>query len=183
MSASAAVQAHPISTGWPGRQWDTWKRRRRAIAEVAQCTSDERGRLARDLGVSEYEFCSLARKPGDASALLYERLDQLQLKAAEIREVEPLLLRDLQRVCSLCASKRKCKRDFDKRPWSKVWKDYCPNALTLSALQAQRPQQKHFQDDCGRALYDVPRELRYATATIDPMGESILQMLQCAPPS
>jgi hypothetical protein len=53
--------------------------------------------------VNEADFCVLARKPADASALLSQRLDQLQLGAADTRQVEPQVLQDLQRVCSLCA--------------------------------------------------------------------------------
>jgi hypothetical protein len=39
-------------------------------------------------------------------------------------------MRDLQRVCTLCASKRRCASDKEKQ--SDVdWQSYCPNAITL----------------------------------------------------
>lgn len=177
---SAQTQEPPRPTTWLGRQWDNWKGYRRAIMELSRCPSTEREHLARDIGVSEAEFCILARKPADASVLLSQRLNQLQLKPGDIRETEPLVLRDLQRVCSLCASKRRCKHDFAARPWSRVWREYCPNATTLDALLAQRSRQNHFQDDSGSAAYDQPGAVRYAPATIDPVGTTLLQMVRCA---
>jgi uncharacterized protein YjiS (DUF1127 family) len=160
MSVSAAVREPPRPITWLAHQWKDWQRRRRAIAEMARCTSGEREHLARDIGVSDADFCVLARKPADASALLTQRLDQLQLKPDDIRAVEPLVLRDLQRVCSLCASKRKCRHDFATRPWSRAWKGYCPNAVTLDALLAERSRGKTFRDDSGSAASDRPPGLR-----------------------
>jgi uncharacterized protein YjiS (DUF1127 family) len=149
MSVSAVTRDPPRPIGWLRRHWNNWVRRRRAIAEIARCSFDEREHLAHDIGVSEAEFCILARKPADAAALLSQRLDQLQLKPTDIRNSEPLVLRDLQRVCALCASKRKCKHDFLARPWSRAWRQYCPNALTLDALRAQRRRQHRFQNDAS----------------------------------
>jgi len=181
MSVSAATGDPPRPTSWLLRHWDDWKRRSRASAEIVRCSFEERAHLARDIGVSEAELCVLAGKGADAAALLSQRLDQLQLKPTDIRNTEPLALRDLQRVCTLCASKRKCKHDLVERPWSRAWRQYCPNAPTLDALLAQRSGQHRFEDDVGSAVYDPSGQLRYAPATIDPIGESVLQMIQCAP--
>ena len=189
MAVFAAAWKPPRPTAWLARRWANWKRRRREMAEVSCSTSGERERLARDIGVSEADFCILARKPAHASALLSQRLDQLQLETADIREVEPQVLQDLQRVCSLCVRKRKCRRDLAARPWSRVWKEYCPNAFTLNALLAERARQRKGPraytsafNDPPRALFgDGPVTLRYAPATIDPVGDSIVQTVQRAP--
>jgi hypothetical protein len=52
-------------------------------------------------------------------------------------------LRDLQRACSLCASKRRCKRDLARKSTDPGWQQYCPNASTLHALIAERRNQSH----------------------------------------
>jgi hypothetical protein len=150
-------------------------------SEIARCPIEERARLARDIGVSEPELCALSGKRADSAALLSQRLDQLELNPADIRNTQPLVLRDLQRVCSLCASKRKCRHDFAARPWSRAWRRYCPNALTLDALLAQRPQPRGWEDGLGSAVYDPRANLNHAPATTDPVGESVLQMVQRAP--
>ena len=137
MSVSTATQQPSAVSGWFAKRWRDWKRKRRAIAEIASFKSAERERLAHDIGVSEADFCILAGKWPDASTLLSQRLEQLKLDAADIGEAEPQVLRDLQRVCTLCVSKRKCKHDLAMRPSSPAWQDYCPNTLTLRALPAE----------------------------------------------
>ena len=125
-------------SGWFVRRWRNWKRRRKMAAELSVFDGGERERLARDIGVSGADFCILAGKWPDASALLSQRLDQLKLDPARIIQAESQVMRDLQRVCSLCASKRKCKRDFAGKLAGDAWRDFCPNAHTLGALLAER---------------------------------------------
>ena len=138
MSLSTATQQQQTATGWFARHWRDWKRRRGTAGELAAFENSDRERLAHDIGVSRADFCILAGKWPDASALLSQRLEQLKLNPARILDAEPQVMRDLQRVCSLCASKRKCKHDFAMNPASLAWRDFCPNAHTLSALLAER---------------------------------------------
>jgi hypothetical protein len=138
MSVSTATHQDSPVSGWFVRRWRDWKRRRKTIAEISYFEDSERERLAHDIGVSGADFCILAGKWPDASALLSQRLEQLKLDPARIIDAEPQVLRDLQRVCSLCASKRRCKHDFATHPSGGAWEDFCPNAHTLGALLAER---------------------------------------------
>ena len=138
MSVYTASQQQQTVTGWFVRRWRDWKRRRKMAAEISFFDGSERELLAHDIGVSGADFCILAGKWPDASALLSQRLEQLKLDPARIIEAEPQVLRDLERVCSLCASKRKCKHDFAMNPSGGAWRDFCPNAHTLGALLAER---------------------------------------------
>jgi hypothetical protein len=56
--------------------------------------------------------------------------------SAKIVQVEPQVVRDLERVCTLCTSKRRCSRDFAKGRSASSWQAYCPNTMTLRALTA-----------------------------------------------
>ena len=58
----------------------------------------------------------------------------LDLDPAEVAQVGPQTSRDLQRVCSLCESKRRCVRDLTHDSAAPVWQDYCPNAQTLHGI-------------------------------------------------
>jgi hypothetical protein len=90
------------------------------------------------LGVSRAELCILAGKWPDSLDLLSRRMQELRLDAAEISRVEPQVIRDLQRTCSLCANKRRCRHDLADQ-WSHPrWQDYCPNTATLLALLEER---------------------------------------------
>jgi hypothetical protein len=56
------------------------------------------------------------------------------LDPKEVARVEPAALRDLQRVCTLCKSHRRCAWDFAHGAPLPTWERYCPNAGTLTAL-------------------------------------------------
>jgi len=83
------------------------------------------------------ELRVLAGKWPHSADLLGRRMRQIKLDAAEIVQVEPEVVRDLERVCTLCASKRRCSRDFPKERSPSSWQAYCPNTMTLKALVAE----------------------------------------------
>jgi hypothetical protein len=72
-------------------------------------------------------------------ALLFRCMPMLQIDPDELARDDPLLFRELQGLCSLCACKAECANDlarkFDEISLEK-WSDYCPNAATLTMLGA-----------------------------------------------
>ncbi|HUI14940.1 MAG TPA: DUF6455 family protein [Xanthobacteraceae bacterium] len=80
------------------------------------------------------ELRAVARSGPGAADLLLERMAALDLDPAEVAEIGPQTFRDLQRVCSLCDSKRRCARELARDAAAPQWQDYCPNAQTLMAL-------------------------------------------------
>jgi hypothetical protein len=138
MSLSIQTKENPFSGCWLVRKWRNWQRRRRTMAEIDCCGRDQIERLAHDVGVTAADLCVLAGKWPDSTNLLSRRLEQLNLHAGSIVQMQPYVLRDLQRVCTLCASKRKCGRDLAANLSGPAWEEYCPNASTLHALIAER---------------------------------------------
>jgi hypothetical protein len=120
--------------GW----WRDVGRRSRTACDLSRCDPADVERLARDVGVSSGDLYTLAGKWPDRLDLLSQRTEELRLDVAEIAQIEPQVLRDLQRTCALCASKRRCRHDLVKRPYDPAWQDYCPNTMTLTALVAER---------------------------------------------
>lgn len=115
--------------------WRNWRERAAASAELARYDAGEVAHLAADVGISPAELKIFAtHSPHDAD-LLAERLGVLHLDEAELARREKLALRDLQRVCTVCASKGRCRDDLRHDPDDPAWQDYCPNAATLIALQ------------------------------------------------
>jgi len=49
----------------------------------------------------------------------------------------------MQRVCIMCEHHRQCARDFARDSTSGAWKEYCPNAATLIALNALPWAERH----------------------------------------
>jgi hypothetical protein len=120
------------------RWWRNWNGRRRAMLDLDCCGSAEVERIARDVGVSGADLAVLAGKWPDAADLLYLRMKEVHLDRKEITQLEPEVMRDLQRVCTVCGSKRRCEHELAKNPSDPAWQRYCPNATTLSALVAER---------------------------------------------
>jgi hypothetical protein len=118
--------------------WRNWNGRRRAMLGLEACGSAEVERIACDVGVSGADLSILAGKWPDAADLLYWRMNEVHLDRKEITQLEPEVMRDLQRVCTVCGSKRRCEHELAKNPSDPAWQRYCPNATTLLALVAER---------------------------------------------
>jgi hypothetical protein len=137
--------------GGLARKWRVWQHGRAALAELEHCGTAERRRIASDVGMNEGELCVLAGRWPDTLDLLRQRMEQLKLNAADGVQIEPEVVRDLQRTCALCMSKRQCAHDFAKRAAGPVWQEYCPNAMTFSALLAEAG--KHLRPDTPEGKY------------------------------
>ena len=93
-------------------------------------------RMAQDAGVSVNDLRQLARHSPESADLLLERMTAVDLDPKEVVKVEPQVFRDMQRVCTMCACHGRCQRDLARDPNDPVWKSYCPNAGTLTSLDA-----------------------------------------------
>jgi hypothetical protein len=111
-----------------------WLKHRRDIAETCNCGSEEYTRIARDLSLSPVELATLVRRGADAPHELPKMMRALHLDPAAVQRVEPMVMRDLQRVCSLCEHKRQCARELAAGTAAEDYDAYCPNAGTLTAL-------------------------------------------------
>lgn len=119
------------------RWWTRWRTHWSAPAELMHCSPVELERTARDVGVSPNDLHVLAGKWPEAADSMTRRVEALGLDAGEIGRNEPLVMRDLQRVCSLCGSKTRCEHDLARNPKDARWQDYCPNAVSLGALESK----------------------------------------------
>ena len=73
------------------------------------------------------------------SDLLLMRMEKLQLEPDEVRRIEASVFSDLAEACAHCESKERCEQDLADASAGTVargWKNFCPNAATLSALAA-----------------------------------------------
>ena len=118
--------------------WRSWNGRRRTLVDFDGCGPAEMERIARDVGVSGADLFILAGKWPDAADLLYWRMNEIKLDRKEVTQVDPQVMRDLQRVCTVCGSKRRCEHELANNPSDPAWQKYRPNATTLWALAAER---------------------------------------------
>ncbi|MEQ1647487.1 MAG: hypothetical protein ABL898_02780 [Hyphomicrobiaceae bacterium] len=109
---------------------DRWQR----MHDLDGMSSDDVARMASDCGMTSEDLRRIAKEPNGTVELLYRRLEALHLKPEDVRSVSPLLLRDLERTCAMCADKVRCKSDMDQTADPVGWESYCPNSGTLRTL-------------------------------------------------
>src|SRR5262245_37135713 len=116
---------------------DWWRRHayiRRNLSSLDAFAPAEMERLAQDVGMTSADLRSLATRCSDAAGLLERRLSALGLNSAQLHRDRPAELRDMERLCTLCASKGRCARDLSADPGNPVWRNYCPNEQSLAEL-------------------------------------------------
>lgn len=122
----------PLLAAWTER-WHSWCARRRDLADLAAC-GDDVDRMAADVGLSATELRALAAHDRHDADLLRERMAVLHLDPEVIAAKRPVVMRDLQRLCTLCTEKGRCTNDLMRDPQNPEWENYCPNAGTLHDL-------------------------------------------------
>ena len=111
-----------------------WLNHRRELSEIRQMDTTEFDRIASDLRVSPGVLDTLVRGGPHAADELPKMLKVLGIDEADLARTQPLVLRDMERVCSLCASKRQCDRDLAAGTAAEHYEGYCLNAPTIDSL-------------------------------------------------
>jgi hypothetical protein len=116
-----------------------WLKHRRELNEMRQLDRTDFNRIAADLEVSPGELDELVRRGPHASDELPVMLKALGIDEAGLERTQPLVLRDMERVCALCRHKSQCDHDLVAGTAAEHYKGYCPNAPTIAAeLQASK---------------------------------------------
>jgi hypothetical protein len=102
--------------------------------QLIQCGPDDVASIARDLGLSANELETLASKGPEAANLLQKMLIALGVDSKSLAFEDPLIMRDLQRLCITCGHKGQCERDLAAGTAVENYKDYCPNAYGLDIV-------------------------------------------------
>jgi hypothetical protein len=113
-------------------------RRHKAAQELRNIGENEVSSIARDLGVSQTELRSLVTHDSGFPSLLKRMLSALQIDGGIVQEADPILLRDMQKVCAFCQNTRRCRKELEAGSADEHLHDYCPNSLNLYAASKYR---------------------------------------------
>jgi hypothetical protein len=111
-----------------------WLKHRRELSEIRQMDRADFERIAEDLRVSPAELDEMVRHGPHAADELPVMLKALGIDEHRLARTEPMLLRDMERVCALCRDKAKCDRDLIAGTAAAHYEDYCLNAPTIDQL-------------------------------------------------
>src|SRR5262245_30747357 len=138
MSISINIERYPAFmrriAGW----WRSFTECDATLMALQIMGPEEVERLAHDVGITGPDLQTLAGRWPDSTELLSQRLAVLAIDERALERREPQVVRDMQRVCTLCAEKRRCQHNLAVDPHDESWSDYCPNAQTLKGLKAER---------------------------------------------
>jgi len=136
-SATRERPTHPTLAPILGAIAD-WVKKYRYVAglrnELAYCGPEEIANTARELGLSSRDLYRIARKGPHAADLLQKMLLALGVNPQALASQDPMIMRDLQRLCIMCGQKKQCKHELAAGTAGKNYREFCPNAFTLEAL-------------------------------------------------
>src|SRR4051794_28988840 len=123
----------PRRSGWAG-----WIRavasRFASDGELQALDRTEFAQIARDLNLSPAELHAISIGSGRSAGLLTKRIAEFGVSPEVVKQRHPEVWRDLERVCGMCSSGRRCGNERGPDP---ATSDYCPNTPTLQALRRE----------------------------------------------
>jgi len=111
-----------------------WLKHRRELKEMREMDAVNFGQIASDLRISCADLEALVRQGPHAADELPKMLRALGIDQADLARTEPLVLRDMERVCSLCNHKRQCSHELAAGTATAHYEEYCANAHTIDGL-------------------------------------------------
>jgi uncharacterized protein YjiS (DUF1127 family) len=112
-----------------------WLKHRRELNEMRQLDRTEFDRIAADLEISSGDLGELVRRGPHAADELLALLKTLGIDEARLENAELPMLRDMERVCSVCNHKARCDHDLAGGTAARHYREYCPNAATIKELE------------------------------------------------
>jgi len=112
-----------------------WLKHRRELNEMRRLDRIEFDRIASDLRISPDDLDELVRHGAHGADELPQLLKVLGIDEGDLASTQPLLLRDMERVCALCTHKRQCDHDLAAGSIAEHYKEYCLNAPTIEQLK------------------------------------------------
>ena len=131
------VKANPIVQNVINLFGD-WLRHRQEMRELRDMNSGEFARIASDLCVSPADLDAVIHQGPHASDELPRLLKILGIDEAALSRTQPVLQRDMMRVCAVCRQKSLCNFDLDAGALAQRYEEYCPNAPAIDEL-GERP--------------------------------------------
>ena len=111
-----------------------WLKHRREFGELRELDDATFNQIASDLRIGPDELTALVRQGPHSADELPKLLKALGIDQEKLARTEPLVLRDMERVCSLCHHKRQCDHDLAVGTSAARYHQYCLNAATIDAL-------------------------------------------------
>src|SRR5260370_35983762 len=132
------IKSHPIISKLIDA-FGNWRKHRQEIREIRDLDDDEFANLAHELRISPADLDTFVRQGPHAVDELPKLLTALGIDEKARSRTQPLVLRDMVRVCAFCQQKHQCDRDLAAGTSAQRYEEHCVNAATIDALHQNRP--------------------------------------------
>jgi hypothetical protein len=114
-----------------------WLKHRRDIRELHGLDSGEFAKIAHELNVTPADLDLFVHQGPGASDEMPKLLTRLGLDSHTLSQTQPVVVRDMVRVCASCQQKRRCNRDLAAGTSAQKYEGYCSNASTIDGLETK----------------------------------------------
>jgi hypothetical protein len=128
---------------WPIRQ---------ELREIREIDDGQFSRIAQELCVTQADLEAMVRQGPHAADELPRLLKALGIDGTALSRTQSFMLRNMERVCTLCQQKPQCDHDLDASTSAHHYEEYCPNAPTIDAL-GHKPWFGHLFPEQGSSGY------------------------------
>ena len=129
---------------------------------MRELDAGEFARIAHELCVTPGDLDTFVRQGPHATSELPKLLKALGIEEKTLARSQPLVLRDMERVCASCVRKAQCDQDLDAGTSDQHYETYCLNASTIESLDQNRPR-------TAISIVNMPQRL---TADVDAWAEA-----------
>ena len=112
-----------------------WLKHRQEIREMRELDDGEFTRIAHELCLTPGDLDTFVRQGPHGIDELPKLLKALGIDEKALARSQPLVLRDMERVCASCLRKARCDHDLDAGTSAQHYGEYCVNASTIAALE------------------------------------------------
>ena len=114
-----------------------WLKQRQELIELTECDAEFRDLepVARELDVTPAVLERLVRQGSQGPNELPYTLTALGIDEVALWRAEPALLRDMERVCSICTHKSRCHQELAAGTAATNYVEYCENADSIDTLR------------------------------------------------
>ena len=102
-----------------------------AIREVNALAPGERARILEEAGMTYEEFVAAMKTPFISEDLNARALQAVGTDPAEFRSHYAERSRRMQRLCTICIARSRCRHDLDAGVFEQQYRHYCSNAESL----------------------------------------------------
>lgn len=114
--------------------FDWIKARVQRDAELAMLSTADMHAIASDIGISDWDFRTLAPKIADHSELMDRMMLARGIDPKVVRSAFSALVRDMERACALCETPSLCRRRLMNGTAAETAHEFCPNADAMDQL-------------------------------------------------